>query len=223
MFAMASQFSYVAFFDLDETILNVNSGKLFWEYCWQHQVYNLNDLANLGVSIVRFAAGIDEVDELIENWAKNFADWPEEKMEQISQGVFQQKIKRVIREKARLELERHRQQGGKSVILSASTQFICEPIKNHMGFDDLICTQLEILNGRYTGKLNSPHIYDHQKYISALSYCEQEGFDIKEAHYYGDAYTDRHVLREVGFPHCITPDSKLKNYAEQHGWPIYHW
>ena len=89
--------------------------------------------------------------------------------------------------------------------------------------DEALCTALGIRDGKFTGTLASPYVFGEQKYLSALSYCQEHGFDMASCYYYGDAYTDRFVMEAVGFPVCVSPDKKLRAYAAQKNWNVVEW
>lgn len=214
---------YAAFFDLDDTLLSKNSGKVFWDYCFANRVYTLEQLGFLGLSLVRFLSGFDEAEEFVRNWAQCFRGWPESKLEQITRELFEKEIRHLIREDAKHEIRRHQSQGARTVILSASTRFVCEPVREHLQIDHVLCTGLEVKDGRLTGNFSSPYVFGEQKYLSALAYCQEHQLDLATCYYYGDAYTDRFVMEAVGNPVCVSPDRQLRGYAARKGWKIVEW
>jgi len=220
---MGSKPPYVAFFDLDETLLAKNSGRVFWEYCLEKKIYSPVEIGFLGFSLLKFAVGFDETEDFIRSWASVFKGWTETKMHDITREVFEQRIKPVIRSAAENEVQRHKAAGALTVILSASTRFVCHPVRDYLGMDDALCTALAIEGGEFTGKLASPYIFGEQKYLSALSYCHENGYDLSSCYYYGDAFTDRFVMEAVGHPVCVTPDRKLRAYAQNKNWNVVEW
>lgn len=220
---MSAKAPYVAFFDLDETLLAKNSGKVFWDYCLENKIYSPLEMGYLGFSLFKFLVGFDETEDFVRSWASVFKGWSEEKMQDITRELFASGIKPVIRSAAENEVARHRAAGARTVILSASTRYVCEPVKDHLAMDEALCTALDIQNGQFTGTLASPYIFGEQKYLSALSYCQENGYDLGKCYYYGDAYTDRFVMEAVGFPVCVSPDKKLRAYAAQKNWSVVEW
>jgi HAD superfamily hydrolase (TIGR01490 family) len=220
---MATDPPYVAFFDLDETLLSDNSGKVFWKYCLENSIYTPIELGMLGFSLFKFLTGFEDTEDFVRNWARSFKGWRADRMHEITSELFDTRIKQIIRSSARKEIEMHRERGARTVILSASTPFVCEPVKNYLGMDEVLCTGLAIQEGLFTGDLAGPYIYGEQKYLSALAYSQQQNFDLQKCYYYGDAYTDRFVMDGVGNPICVSPDRKLREYAQNRAWNIVEW
>ncbi len=220
---MSARAPYIAFFDLDETLLAKNSGRVFWDYCLEHKIYSATDVSYLGFALFKFLVGIDDTEDFVRTWASVFRGWSQEKMEEVTRELFDLRIKQIIRQGAEAEVQKHKAAGARTVILSASTRYVCEPVKNHLAMDEALCTALAIENGKFTGTLASPYIFGEQKYLSALSYAQEHGYDLSQCYYYGDAYTDRFVMEAVGFPVCVTPDRKLRAHAAQKNWSIVEW
>ena len=54
-------------------------------------------------------------------------------------------------------------------------------------------------------------------------YALQEGVDLKHSYAYADSYSDLPLLRAVGNPVAVSPDSALYRYARRRRWPIEPW
>lgn len=214
---------YVAFFDLDETLLSVNSGRVFWDYCLKRGIYSGQEIGFITFSLIKFLAGFDETEDFIRNWASCFKGWSEARMLELTNELFDLHIRDLIRHDARREIEHHRKQGALTVILSASTDYVCEPVRKELQMDKVLCSRLETANGQFTGRLGSPYVFGEQKLLAALQFADDNGIDLQKCYYYGDAHTDRFVMGAVGTPVCVTPDKKLRAYALEKNWRIVEW
>lgn len=223
MSQMSQKPPYVAFFDLDDTLLSTNSGRVFWDYCYQNAIYTPIEIGILSFSLFKYLIGYEETEDFIRTWARCFKGWSEERMLNITQDVFNTRLRQVIRESAKAEVKRHQSNGARTVILSASTKFVCDPIREHLAMDEVLCTHLAVENGTFTGELASPYVFGEQKYLSALRYAQENEFSLESCYYYGDAHTDRFVMEAVGNPVCVSPDRKLRAYAAQKNWKIVEW
>jgi phosphoserine phosphatase len=89
--------------------------------------------------------------------------------------------------------------------------------------DDVLCTELELAGGIYTGRMNGRYCWGKEKLSRAYDWCAKNSFMLKDAWYYGDAVEDRHILSAVGFPNCVCPDKKLLKLAAKKKWKVLMW
>lgn len=214
---------YVAFFDLDHTILNVSSGALIIRYLsdkgflrFKHQFHFV---AATILAKARLITQHQAMSIIIRLW-KNLS------LSETIEGnevFFQEYIVAQIRDGAQREISRHRTNNAAVVLLSASIPSICEKIGDYFDLDDILCTRLEIRNGIYTGKIDGRYCHGKEKAVQAELWCRSNGFSLKDAWYYGDDYEDRHILSIVGNPCCVTPDKKLAKLGLEKKWNIFDW
>jgi phosphatidylglycerophosphatase C len=72
----------------------------------------------------------------------------------VSGGLTPEVIERV---------DHHRSSGHRLVIASASPEFVVEPIARRLGFDDVIATRLEVVDGYYTGRYDGLNVRAGEK------------------------------------------------------------
>jgi HAD superfamily hydrolase (TIGR01490 family) len=121
------------------------------------------------------------------------------------------------------EIKFHKEKNAKVVILSSSLVPICREIAAYLEIDDIICSDLEIINGSCTGRTAGPVCFGKEKVVRLKEYCEKNNNTLEKAWYYGDSISDLPALSIVGFPVCINPDKKLKKVAKARNWRIYNW
>ncbi len=85
--------------------------------------------------------------------------------------------------------------------------------------DDVIATQLEIVDGRYTGTIEY-YAYAEEKARAIRSLAEERGYDLEACFAYSDSITDLPMLEAVGHPHAVNPDKELRRVAAERSWPI---
>lgn len=214
---------YVAFFDLDHTLLNTSSARLYLQYLRNEGMISRWVLLHGFMLSMLHRMGFFESEKVIRKWVKKYEGVSESETLIHMQRWFDTMVKPHIRIKAVKEVQRHRENGARTVILSASTNYGCIPIKNFLFIDDVICTKLEVRNGVLTGNLDGEYCYGRMKLIKAMEYCVKHNFDMDKAWYYGDAFADVPILERVGNPVCVTPDRKLRKIAQKRGWPIVQW
>ncbi len=119
-------------------------------------------------------------------------------------------------------LKDHQSQGHRVVIASGSFTPCLDLIGKHFGVADLIGTQLEVENERYTGKMIPPLITGRAKAdkVGELLSAGDTVVDWSSSYAYGDSFTDRDMLNLVGHPVAVYPDKKLFSLAREQHWEI---
>jgi HAD superfamily phosphoserine phosphatase-like hydrolase len=143
-----------------------------------------------------------------------------ETIDRLCREVFQECLVKRIRPEIIASLDRHRLQQGEVVLLSSATAPICHPVSDHLKFDQVICTHLETINGTFTGRTEGKLVYGLEKRNRMFTFCREHRYDPREAFYYGDSHTDQHVMKAVGKPVAVSPDSRLLKIALSNNWPI---
>jgi phosphoserine phosphatase len=69
----------------------------------------------------------------------------------------------------------------------------------------------------------SPPLVGEARAAWLRRYAAQEGIDLKQSYAYADSYSDLPLLRAVGNPVAVSPDSALYRYARRRRWPIEPW
>jgi len=120
-----------------------------------------------------------------------FRGWDANRFKNAAYNYSRDKLPRIVRKTAMKRLNWHKQEGHKVVIVSAS---IDDVLRNwcDMNEVDLIATQIEVRDGKLTGKFLSKNCYGPEK-VSRL----KERFNLTECEYiyaYGDSRGDREML-----------------------------
>lgn len=215
--------NHIAFFDLDNTILNSNSGIFFVEQAYKSGLLKKRDLARAFYLSMIYKLDLIEPEKIINKMAIWLKGLPEKQIIDLSMKVFNSSIKGAIREAARETIHFHKNNNGKTVILSAATTYICAHVKHFIHIDDMICTEMEVIDGYFTGIPKGNYCYGAEKLQRLQFYCESVNCKIEETYYYADSYSDLPVLEAVGQPRCVTPDERLLKVARERGWTVCQW
>ena len=81
-----------------------------------------------------------------------------------------------------------------------------EPIGERLGVDRAIGTQVEIVDGKYTGEIVF-YAYGEGKAEAMRALAEENGYDLASCYAYSDSITDLPMLELVGHPHVVNPDA----------------
>jgi len=213
-------FTYIAFYDLDHTILDGNSATHLVQEARKRGVMTERQYRHAVWLSIIYKLNIGEPIRMIDRMLSWLKGLKEASIMKLSQEIFDHIIKETIRPEILETIEEHRAKKASVILLSSATTPVCEPVTRFMELDDMICTQLESENGILTGHTDGKLVYGMEKKVRMLAFCQEKGYDPREAWYYGDSHTDRWVMGAVGFPVAVSPDRQLSKIARRNNWPI---
>ena len=117
-------------------------------------------------------------------------------------------------------IETHRQQGDTLLIITATNQFVTEPIAQRLGINHLIACEPELKNGRYTGKPTGIPSFQHGKVERLDMWLKEQQQSLAGAWFYSDSHNDLPLLERVDNPVAVNPDDRLRKRAQEQGWAI---
>ncbi len=139
------------------------------------------------------------------------------------QDFMREVIEPAILPQAKALIERHRQQGDRLLIVTATNEFVTAPIARALGIDDLIAVQLQRdPQGELTGDIAGTPSFGPGKVLRLQQWLEDQGLnwsDIRST-FYSDSINDLPLLEKVNHPVATNPDERLRSLAHQRGWPI---
>ena len=115
----------------------------------------------------------------------------------------------------------HRAAGHRTLLITAAARPFVQPLAPL--FDLMIGAELQERDGRYTGFMSAPPLVGEARAAWLKRYALQEGVDLKQSYAYADSYSDLPLLRAVGHPVAVSPDSSLYRFANRRRWPIEEW
>lgn len=217
---MKRSFSYIAFYDLDHTILKGNSATYLVEEARQRGIMSPKQYRHAVYLSIIYKMNIGDPTKMINRMLSWLKGLQEESVIKLCKEVFRESLVEIIRPEILITMEKHRKEKGAVVLLSSASSPICEPVSKHLQMDDVVCTHLGSDNGILNGTTNGKLVYGMEKKIRLQSYCKEHGHNPKDAYYYGDSYTDQYVMETVGNPVAISPDRRLLKIALAKNWPI---
>lgn len=117
-------------------------------------------------------------------------------------------------------IEKHRARGDILLIITATNRFVTEPIAKKLGIDNLLATEPEIINQRYTGKITGIPCFQQGKVKRLEKWLDEHRLDLRGAWFYSDSANDLPLLNVVDHPVAVDPDEKLERVAREKNWPI---
>ena len=210
-----------AFFDFDETLLDTESSRLGFKYLWERRMISLGFI--LKVMAANFFYKRHWMsDERIAAIMLKF--YHQKRLEEFQQGAaafYQEQLKPRLAPNILKRVAQHHQEGHVLVLISGSIRYLLEPVVEDLGFDHLLCTDLEVgPDGLLTGKAKGPLCLDSTKRVLAVKLAEEVHIDLASSYAYGNHQSDLPLLELVGHPYVVEPTEPLKKKAIENEWPI---
>ena len=211
-----------AFFDLDKTVISKSSSLALTRPFYRAGLVTRSQLLKGAYAqLVYLMIGADQkrMDRAKEGMLALTTGWDRAEVEEIVRRALEEVVDPYIYQEALDLIALHRALGRKVFIVSSSPEEVVRPLAERLGADDVIATRAEIVDGKYTGKLEF-YCYREQKAEAIAEVAEREGLDLSASFAYSDSITDLPMLEMVGNPVAVNPDRELRKIAEQRRWKI---
>ncbi len=115
----------------------------------------------------------------------------------------------------------HRRLGHRTVLITGALNIVVKPLGPL--FDDVICAEMSVRDGRYTGELLAVPPTGEVRAQALRDYADLHDIDLNESVAYADSSSDLPLLEAVGFPVAINPETRLASISSKRGWLIENW
>jgi HAD superfamily hydrolase (TIGR01490 family) len=211
-----------AFFDLDRTLISGSSAFTLALQARRAGLIPAGEFARDAVGAVTFklfGASDDTAEAVRVRILKSVTGLRQSDLQALNVEVLPRLLAR-LRPEARRLLDRHRQAGRDTYIVSAAPQEIVEPLAHSLGMTSGIGTRSTVAGGFYTGELDGPFCYGQGKVEAMIELANWNGYQLDQCYAYSDSASDLPMLEAVGHPVAVNPDARLERHARRHGWPI---
>lgn len=211
-----------AFFDLDKTLIEGSSAIHFARASYHHGLVTRRQLAkDLWANVLfRLRGSTDEEsDALRQRILDGVAGRRVRDLERLGPEVLAGVLPRAYPEMLQVAWD-HQDAGLQIYIVTAASQEMAAVLADVMAFDGGIGTRSEVRDGYYTGRPDGPFTYREGKALAIREVAEREGIDLAESFAYSDSESDLPMLRAVGHPVAVNPDSELLRVARAEGWQV---
>jgi HAD superfamily hydrolase (TIGR01490 family) len=214
----------LAIFDLDNTLLNGDSDYNWSLFLIEHGVLDSDLYKERNEQFFKeYQSGNLDVIAYCEFQFKTLKDNPRELLDELRSDYVKKIINPMITKEAKDLVESHRKENHKLLIITATNSYITRPIADLFGIEDLIGTDLEELNGEFTGKVSGLPSFQEGKIIRLNSWLEKRGLifeELEKTFFYSDSMNDIPLLEKVSNPVAANPDEILEKKAIKENWPI---
>jgi HAD superfamily hydrolase (TIGR01490 family) len=214
----------IAFFDLDKTILSVNSGALWVrrEVALGH--LNKRTALRAMVWLARYQLGFASAEQMVAEAVAHITGTSASELRERTTTFFHTEVKQTYRPGALEAIAHHRAAGDHLVLLTSSTNYLAELAADELRFDGVLCNRLEVdPEGRHTGRVVGRVCFGEGKLEHALAEAARRATPLEGCAFYTDSFSDRSVLERVKTPVAVNPDPRLRRHAQRLGWQVVDW
>lgn len=213
-----------AFFDLDRTLIEMNSALDYARFEYRRGGISLFQLARTAIWMGLYHLSMVDMERAFAEAVRHYRGAHVDELRAITAEFFHQHVVDSIQPGAESALEFHRHRDHPLVLLTASSPYMSELAAETLDLDDWLCNRFPTdEQGRLRGTFERPMCYGEGKVHRARCWAKNRDVELGESYFYTDSYSDVPMLEQVKYPRVVNPDPRLRRAAEQRGWPIEDW
>jgi HAD superfamily hydrolase (TIGR01490 family) len=211
----------LALFDLDNTLLDGDSDYAWAQFLIEEGVLHAGDYnAKNDYFYERYKDGTLDIHEFLDFQLAPLAKRPRAQLDAWHNEFMRRKIRPMILPKAPQLIAKHAD--ALTAIVTATNRFITRPIADELGVRDLIATDIEEMDGVFTGKPRGTPTFREGKIQRVDEWLAAKGRKLAdfESWFYSDSLNDLPLLERVSHPIAVDPDATLRAHATKRQWTI---
>ena len=211
----------LAIFDLDNTLISGDSDHSWGEFLVSEQRVDAQQFKKTNDQFYAdYVAGSLDILAYLEFSLQPLTEMSMAELAELHQRFMQQVIEPMQLPQARALLQQHRDAGDRLLIITSTNRFIVEPICHSLGVTELLATDAEIVDGRYSGKVDGTPTYKEGKVIRLNAWLKEQNETLEGSWFYSDSINDLPLLLEVDHAVAVDPCPALRKEAEAKHWQI---
>jgi HAD superfamily hydrolase (TIGR01490 family) len=211
----------LALFDLDNTLLEGDSDYEWAQFLIEQGVLDAGEYnAKNDYFYERYKDGTLDIHEFLEFQLAPLAAHSRDKLDEWHGLFMERRIRPIIRARAVELIASHAD--ATRAIVTATNRFITAPIAAELGIDELVATDIEEVDGAFTGRPRGTPTFREGKIAAVGEWLAARGHALAdyESWFYSDSHNDLPLLERVTHAVADDPDATLRAEAERRGWPI---
>jgi putative phosphoserine phosphatase/1-acylglycerol-3-phosphate O-acyltransferase len=209
-----------AFFDLDRTLLAGFSAAAFVRELVRSGKIGVSAALENVAAATRFQLGGVGFSGFVTESVGGLRGMLESELISMGERVFSEQLAAAVYPESRALVEAHQRKGHTLAVVSSALRYQIEPLASDLGIAHIMCTRLEIADGKLTGQVLHPTCYGQGKASAARDFAAEYDIDLSQSFFYTDSDEDLPLLDIVGRPRPINPNRALRALAARRGWPV---
>lgn len=209
----------LAIFDLDNTLIAGDSDYSWGQFLVQKNLVDSQAYAEANDRFYQqYKAATLDIHEYLRFSLAPLTRFSLDDLAVLHAEFMQDFIEPMMLPKAKALLQTHRAQGDHLLIITATNSFVTHPIAKRLGVDDILASDAEIVDGRYTGNGTGIPCFQGGKVIRLEQYLTEKDYNLSDAYFYSDSINDLPLLEKVPNPVAVDADERLSKVAQERGW-----
>ena len=219
----------LALFDLDMTLLNVDSDHSWGQFIVNKGLVDPQVYADANDKFYQdYIAGTLDAVEYNEFVAAFLHTQTMADLHTYREDYLNTWIRPNMRTKGMAQINQHKDAGDVVVVISATNDFVVVPIAGLFGVDadHTLATKLEIIDNHYTGKVADRPNFKEGKIYHLNKWIDKQksaGVEFDKTYAYSDSKNDIPLLEWADVAICVSPDDALHAHALAHRWAVEDW
>ena len=214
----------LAIFDLDKTLIANDSDYNWGVFLGRHGYVNADEYQQQNeLFYQQYAQGTLDIIEYSEFVFKVLSEHPMSELLEWRAQFLEEMILPLVEPQAKALVQKHVDMGHTCVLVSATNEFVIEPIAQLFGFKHIIGTTPEQIDGQFTGKVVGTPSFQAGKIKRMEQWLAAHNLSwdsVKGSFFYSDSINDLPLLEYASYPVACNPDASLREIALSRHWPI---
>lgn len=212
-------------FDLDHTLIPLDSDHEWGEFMIRVGWADAGEFRQRNDEFYRqYQEGVLDLDAYIEFATGVWRHRAPQELEAMRQRFMSEVIAPALLPQARELVREHEARGDLLAVVTATNDFVTQPIAAAFGVPHLLAVQLERNgHGRVTGRIQGTPSFKEGKVVRVDEWLAGLGHhwrDFERVSFYSDSPNDLPLLERASDPVATNPSPKLESIARERGWRI---
>jgi putative phosphoserine phosphatase/1-acylglycerol-3-phosphate O-acyltransferase len=210
-----------AFFDFDGTLIYGFSAFALQAARLRRRDVSPQEFAHALLTGIGLVLGQADYDAVVSVLGRAWRGRSIDEIDEVGRKLFKNKLAGRVYPEARALVAAHQRKGHTVVLASSALSFQVEPMAADLDIEHVLCTRLEVVDGKVTGALAGPHLWGAGKRRAVVGLADEHGIDLSRSFAYADGSEDVELLEVVGNPRPTNPTRGLERQAHAREWPVH--
>lgn len=211
-------------FDLDHTLISVDSSSLWNRYLVQHSIATQTNFLQSEEELMSiYASGNMDIQHYVSTIMKPLENISVVEEDNIVENFVEREIVPKIYPQARQLIQSLQQQGQKLLIISASVSLLVRAIAKRLTIDHAIGIDVTIINGCYSGIIHGVASYQQGKITCLQQWLKNHSDYDGKLTFYTDSINDLPLCQYADAIFLVNPCERLAQAGIIYNWPVLHW